>query len=233
MWDGLLYDRSVHPLGKSWESWVSTWCKWMLSIPKKKNPSLDETGKHCSSNQNEKKVWFLTGTFGNVIPIKRACIIPAGKAIFFPILMKEDSLEEDSDLKTVSELRNRCRDAMNRVIDMEASIDGLIVKRLHHYRVQSNAFYLTFPKDNVYDVRPGRTLSVCDGFWLFIRPLELGKHEISFKGETALNQSNTLVQLKRGNVHRNIQKHIAMKERDQLQPTFKLAVSYNLTIIES
>lgn len=230
MLDGLLFDRSVHPLGESWESWASIWCKWMLSIPKKKNPSLDETGKYCSINQSEKKVWFLTGTFGNVIPIKRVCTIPVGRAIFFPILMKEDSLEEDSDLKTVSDLRKRCRDAMNQVIDMKATIDGLMIKRLYQYRVQSNAFCLAFPKDNVYGVRPGRTLSVCDGYWLFIRPLGLGKHEISFMGETSLTQPNTLVQLKRGKAHRHIQRHIAMKERDQLEPTFKLAVSYNLII---
>jgi hypothetical protein len=56
-----LYERNVHPFGISLEKWAARWCKWMLSIPKKKNPSIDETGKYCSMNQNDKNVWFLTG----------------------------------------------------------------------------------------------------------------------------------------------------------------------------
>src|SRR5215212_2809754 len=132
----------------------------VLSIPKKKNLSLDETGKCCSMNQNDKNVWFLTGTFGNIVPVKRKCTIPAGKAIFFPILEKEDS-----DLKTELELIKRSGDATNRVVHMEATIDGEKVDQLGSYRVQSEVFNLTFPEDNVYDVRPRLTRSVCDGYW--------------------------------------------------------------------
>jgi hypothetical protein len=233
MQDALLYERRVHPSGKSWEEWAAIWCNWMLSIPKNKNPSLDETGKNCSMNQDYEKVWFLTGTFGNINSFKRECTIPEGRAILFPILMKEDSLIEDSDLKTESELRARCRDAMNRVIHMEATIDGQRLDRLESFRVQSEAFYLTFPEQNAYDVRPGLTLSVCDGYWLFIKPLQTGKHYIRFKGETSLNESHTLAQLKKGEAHRRLRQDIKKKQRAQVQPTFKLEVSYRLTIIKS
>jgi hypothetical protein len=222
----LLYERNVHPFGKSWEKWAALWCKWILSIPKKKNPSLDETGKYCSMNQNDKNVWFLTGTFGNIVPVKRKCTIPAGKAIFFPILEKEDSLEEDSDLKTELELIKRSRDATNRVVHMEATIDGEKIDQLDSYRVQSEVFNLTFPEDNVYDVRPGLTRSVCDGYWLFIKPLQIGKHHIYFKGETSLEEAYTLTQLKNNEVHSPIWEHI----NENL--TFKLEVSYELTIIK-
>jgi hypothetical protein len=221
-----LYERNVHPFGKSWEKWAAIWCSWMLSIPKKKNPSLDETGKYCSMNQNDENVWFLTGTFGNIVPVKRKCTIPAGKAIFFPILVKEDSLEEDSDLRTELELIKRSRDATNRVVHMEATIDGEKVGRLESYRVQSEVFDLTFPENNVYGVRPGLTRSVCDGYWLFIKPLQIGKHFIDFKGETSLNEAYTLTQLKNSEVHSPILEHV----NENL--TFKLQVSYELTIIK-
>jgi hypothetical protein len=221
-----LYERSAHPFGKSWEKWAALWCNWMFSIPKKKNPSLDETGKYCSINQNDENVWFLTGTFGNIIvPVKRKCTIPARKAIFFPILVKEDSLEEDSDLKTELELIKRSRDATNRLIQMEAAIDGEIVDQLESYRAQSEVFDLVFPKDNVYDVKPGLTRSVCDGYWLFIKPLEIGKHDIYFKGETLLKEAHTLTHLKGREVYHPIMRHINEKS------TFKLEVSYELTII--
>jgi hypothetical protein len=168
----------------------------------------------------------LTGTFGNIVPVKRKCTIPVGKAIFFPILEKEDSLEEDSDLKTEIELIKRSRDATNRVVYMEATIDGEKVDQLENYRVQSEVFNLTFPEDNVYDVRPGLTRSLCDGYWLFIKPLQIGKHYIYFKGETSLEEAYTLTQLKNNEVHNAIWEHI----NENL--TFKLEVSYELTIIK-
>jgi hypothetical protein len=198
----------------------------MLSIPKKKNPSLDETGKYCSMNQSDKNVWFLTGTFGNIVPVKRKCTIPAGKAIFFPILEKEDSLEGDSDLNTELELIKRSRDATNRMVHMEATIDGEKIDQLESYRVHSEVFDLTFPENNVYDVRPGLTRSVCDGYWLFIKPLQIGKHSIDFKGETSLNEAYTLTQLKTSEVHSPIWEHINENS------TFNLEVSYELTIIK-
>ena len=220
-----LYKRNMHPFGKSWEKWAAIWCKWMLSIPKKKNPSLDETGKYCSINQNDENVWFLTGTFGNIVPVKRKCTIPAGKAIFFPILVKEDSLEEDSDLKTELELIKRSSDATNRLVHMEATINWEKVDQLERYRVQSEVFDLTFPEDNVYNVRAGLTRSVCDGFWLFIKPLQIGKHYIYFKGETSLQEAFTLNQLKSSEVYTPIWENV------NKNLTFKLEVSYELAII--
>jgi hypothetical protein len=220
----LLYERNFHPFGKSWEEWAALWCNWLLSISKKKNPAIDETGKYCSMNQNNEEVWFLAGTFGNIVPVKRRCTIPAGKAILFPILEKEDSFQEDRDLKTEEELIKRSRDATNRLIHMEATIDGESVDRLENYRVQSEVFDLTFPEDNVYDIGAGLTRSVCDGYWLFIKPLLAGKHYIYFKGETSLDEAFTLTQLRSNDAYGQIWKHISENS------TFKLEVSYELTV---
>jgi hypothetical protein len=197
----------------------------MLSIPKKKNPSIDKTGKYCSMNQNDENVWFLTGTFGNTLPVKRSCIIPKEKSIFFPILVKEDSLKEDFDLKTESDLIKRASDATNRLICMEATIDGKSIDKLENYRVQSEIFDLVFPEDNVYDVRAGPTRSVCDGYWLFVKPLEIGRHTIYFMGETLLKEPHTFAHLKNKKVYRPIRRHIKKWE------TFRLEVSYELTIV--
>jgi hypothetical protein len=219
------YNRTIHPFGKSWEKWAAMWCKWMLSIAKKENPCLDETGKYCSVNQNNKNVWFLAGTFGNTITVRRKCTIPLGNAIFFPLLVKEDSFAEDSDLNTEVKLIKRARDATDKVLDMDASIDGKKVEHLEKYRVQSEVFDLRFPEDNVYDVRPGVTRSVCDGFWLFIKPLEIGKHVIYFKGETLLAESYTKNQMRKTEVYAPIREHI------DTNLTFKLEVLYELTIM--
>jgi hypothetical protein len=220
----MLYDRNTRPFGRSWERWAAIWCNWMLSIPKKNNPSLDETGRYCSVDQNDPNVWFLTGTFGNINQLVRRCIIPGGKAILFPILVKEDSFEEDSDLKTELELKRRSSNATNKTVYVEATIDGKRLESLENYRVQSEVFNLKFPEDNVYGVRPGFTRSVCDGYWLFVKPLTIGKHYIEFKGETLLEDPYTLAQLENTKVYRSIWPHI----NENL--TFKLAVCYELTV---
>jgi hypothetical protein len=224
MQDDFLYERNFHPFGKSWEKWAAMWCSWLLSIPKKENPAIDETGKYCSINQKNENVWFLAGTFGNIVPVNRKCTIPAGKAIFFPILEKEDSFQEDPDLKTEEDLKTRARDATNRMVQIEATIDGKRVYQLENYRVQSEVFDLTFPEDNVYNIRPGLTRSVCDGYWIFIKPLQTGMHYIHFKGETSLDEAFTLDRMKSNDVYSPIWKHINENS------TFKLEVSYELAI---
>ena len=158
----------------------------MLCIPKVNNPSFDTTGRHCSVGQTEPKVWFLTGTFGNTRLVERKCTVASRYSLFFPVLEKEDSFTEDSDLNDEAQLIDRCVNAMNRVIRMEACIDGQVVRHLENFRVCSHVFDLTFPLDNVYGVSPGKTRSICDGYWLFIKPLKIGQHRIHFKGEVVL-----------------------------------------------
>ena len=85
------------------------WCNWLLTIPKRRNPAVDISGRHCKVNQKYENVWFLTGPFGNDLTIKRKCKIPAGRAIFLPVLFKEDSFAEsteDDDVKTERSIEN-------------------------------------------------------------------------------------------------------------------------------
>ena len=138
--------------------------------------------------------------------------------------MKEDSLADDSDLKTEDDLINRCEQATNRLISIEAYIDNQRIEQLENYRVRSDVFDLVFPKDNVYSVRPGLTRSVCEGYWLFIKPLQAGKHSLFFRGETSLEEPYTIKQLKGNPIHSLIWKNMDIKS------TFKLDVSYDLTI---
>ena len=225
MYDDLLFNRNERPFGISWEEWAALWCRWMLSIPKKSNPSTDLTGKYCGINQSNQNVWFLTGTFGNAFLIRRKCTIQAGKAIFFPILEKEDSFTEDSDLKIESELIRRSKDATDKSINLELVIDGIPIEYMLDYRVQSNIFDLEFPEDNVYEVKPGLTRSVCDGYWAFIKPPSEGKHHIYFKGETALEDPITLSRMKEISTFNEIKEYITKKS------TFRLEVLYELNVI--
>jgi hypothetical protein len=164
---------------------VVKWCKWFYSIPKNTHPAIDTTGEYSSLNQTDPDLWFLAGSFGNIVPIERRCVIPSGRAILFPIIEKEDSFTEDTDLKTESELIRRCSNAMDQVLHVEAALDGQGIKP---QRILSPIFDLDFPENNVYDIQPGRTRSVCDGYWIFLEPLQRGRHYIEFMGEAVLEE---------------------------------------------
>jgi hypothetical protein len=196
----------------------------MFSIEKKKNPCIDKTGRSSSEKQEDSNVWFLAGTFGNINIIRRNVMIPIGRSILFPILVKEDSFAEDNDLTNESELIMRCRQASDKVLNMEARIDGQSIQNLENYRVQTGVFEIKLPENNVYDLAPGPTKSVCDGFWIFLKPLNAGKHTIYFRGETSLNEPFTKRRLRRTKVYSQIWSQV------DKEPVFRVEVMYKLQI---
>jgi hypothetical protein len=220
-----MYPRKSRPFGKRWEEWAAIWCSWLLSIPKNINPSLDQTGANCAINQNDRYVWFLGGTFGNVTQVTRTCSIPKGKAIFFPILEKEDSFAEDTDFTSESELSTRAREFVDRVKYLELNVDGVFLKEMNKYRVQSVFFDLEFPANAVYNVKPGLTRAVCDGYWVFLRPLPPGKHTIHFAGEVEMVSNDIVTQQF---LDEPLYKPI--KELINKKSSFRLDILYNILI---
>ena len=152
---------------------IEKWCKWFYSISKDTHPAI--TG---NTDINQTDPWFLVGSFGNIKLIKRKCVIPYGKSIFFPVLSKEDSFAEDTDLKTESELVERCNTHMDSIISMDVIVDNVKIKP---QRMCSDVFDLVYPLNNVYDVPAGKTRSVVDGYWVLLK-LPVGSHEIHFTG---------------------------------------------------
>jgi hypothetical protein len=177
-----LYPRGSTPFGKSWEEWAATWSKWYLEQPVGTSPANDKSGKNSSQSQNNADVWFLAGTLRG--SADRTCTIPAGKAILFPIVVKDCSFAEYPNLKTESDLRKcAAKDEIDSVGRNEVTVDGTELQNADKHRVQSTLFEFTFPENNVYGVKPGPTQAVSDGYWVFLEPLPPGDHEIYFVGE--------------------------------------------------
>ncbi len=221
----IMYPRNYQPFGKSWEKWIAIWCNWLLSIPRDINPAVDESGINSSQNQDDPNVWFLGGTFGNNIPVRRKCTVPKSKSILFPIVNKEDSFAEDLDLIHEQELSMRARNSMDRLICLQLIIDGKKLPNLRDYRVLSEFFDLTFPQNNVYDVNPGITRAVCDGYWAFLKPLPVGLHEIYFSAEVFLPKGDEVTkQIQNSSIFRSILKEISETS------TLKIDVTYELMI---
>jgi hypothetical protein len=173
--DRLTYNPDENPFGKTWGEWTAEWWKWSLSLPKDQNPITDTTGKNASYNQRG-PVWFLAGTFGGLA--ERACEIPAGKAIFFPISCNSTSFAECPNFKTETELRAFAKADIDQVKTIMATVDGQRLPDSDLRRLESPPFELDLPEENVVGVGPGKTKSTSDGYWVFLKPLPAGNHEI-------------------------------------------------------
>jgi hypothetical protein len=223
--ESIMYPRKYQPFGKSWEKWTAIWCDWLFSIPKDKNPAVDETGKNSSQNQVDPNVWFLAGSFGNNIPVRRKCTMPNSKAILFPIVNKEDSFAEDLDLVYEEELAMRARNSMDRLICLQLIVDGKRLQNLSEYRVFSEFFDLTFPENNVYDVNFGNTRAVCDGYWAFLRPLSIGSHEIYFSAKVFLPKDDQVTkQIKNCAIYSSVAGEIDKNSTLNIEVTYELTV---------
>jgi hypothetical protein len=176
----IYFTNRQRPYGFSFGEWTVRWWQWAVSSPIDINPIVDETGRYANMNQSG-PVWFLAGTPGeNRIPI-RECTVPTGKALLFPVINYEINQLEDPHLRTEEAMVKHVVDDINDIINKEAIVDG---KSIPTYRVQSypKVFSLDVCKDNWLGISPGIIKAAADGYWVFLKPLEAGKHEVYFHG---------------------------------------------------
>ena len=190
--------------GYSYGEWGAKWWQWALSIPAASNPLLDPTGANAAVSQSG-PVFFLAGTFGE--SVSRAVEIPAGKALFFPIVNAFWGSTCVGEPRT----RDGIRPLVAPQIDattVSAEIDGVPVQNLGNYRAESPLFCLDVALDlfGISDpsefCAPGQFIPNCtadlpnpeehfgptvgigpcmaDGVWLLIAPLKPGQHTIHF-----------------------------------------------------
>jgi hypothetical protein len=182
-----IYSTFDNPYGFSYGKWTAKWWEWAYSVSLKINPAYDNTGKLCSINQTS-PVWFLPGTSGH--DVVRKCTIFKNTSILFPILNSECSYAEFPYLENETQLSICAKAEQDKVNSLEASIDGIKLVNLNQYRIQSPLFNFTLPENNILHLKPQITQAVSDGNWIFLLPLSIGNHTISFKGDTADSSGN-------------------------------------------
>jgi len=194
-----------NPYGMSYGDWGGAWWAWVLSIPKAENPNFDTTGEFCHVGQ-EGPVWFLAGNFGG--ENTRTCTVPAGKALFFPIINNVYWSPEDLafvkdviapsqgwDLTGLTDeeiLRMGVNWATDHATALSVTIDGVPVVNPWQYRAESSAFTLEL-SDALADFgypAGTRTPSVSDGYWIMLRPLPAGEHTINFTSAGSYSVAN-------------------------------------------
>src|SRR5436309_10541191 len=153
------------PYGLSYGHWTAKWWQWFVAIPAAKNPGADETGENAGVDQFDHNVWFLAGTFGGKT-VERTCMIPAGRAILFPVINYEINTLEKPELKTESELVTHVIQDEDDIINLDAIVDR---QKIPIYRVRSEPsfFTITAPEDNAVQIpNGGTTRATADGYWV-------------------------------------------------------------------
>src|SRR5262245_2563778 len=151
-----------HPFGHTYGEWSAKWWQYALSIPTPQNPNFDQTGANFAVGQTG-NVWFLSGLITFSAPgqpvgggggiVTRDVILPAGKAILFPVLDSEfDNVAVGGPDTTfsVDQLRAFVKGNQDTAENMEADVDGQVIQNLPSYRVVSPVFSFHLPSDNIY-----------------------------------------------------------------------------------
>ena len=166
------------PFGFSYGEWTTKWWEWALSIPIPFNPVLDDTGQYADRNQHN-PVWFLAGTIGDENKVAhRTCTVPKQKAVLFPIINYIYTEDRPFDeIKLVKHVKQDIDD----IVVKEATIDGYQVPI---YRVNSDPclFHLRVAEKNRLGISVGTTDASADGYWVFVKSLNIGQHDIHFHG---------------------------------------------------
>jgi hypothetical protein len=181
--------------GRTYSEWSAAWQQWALSIPASNHPLFD-TGD-CSVGQSG-PVWFLGGKFCNINSpncgtsnVVRSCSVPAGRALYIPVLNAEWSVLEMNDPKfQIADLRSLAASNIDGTTNLSFELDGAKIPHLKKdFRVQSPAFVFTIPDDNLFNAvgegqYPGGAYfpGLDDGVYVMLSPLRAGPHQIHFHG---------------------------------------------------
>jgi hypothetical protein len=133
-------------------------------------------------------VWFLAGSFGTD-PVVRTCEVPAGKALYFPLINTLYGAFLNDPPETRTEEFVRAAGSCTEAAEISVSIDGFEVPRPTRFFTGASGslsplFNVQLPPGNVFGVDesivPELVLSPSSeqGYYLFVQPLPPGEHVI-------------------------------------------------------
>jgi hypothetical protein len=166
------------PYGLTYTEWAEKWWQWGLSIPADENPFLDPDGRFCGVGQSG-PVFFLAGSF-NSGTFVRECTVPAGKALLITGGTVLGVLGVDAP--TEDELRAIVDQAFAGETNIQADVDGVPLRDLASYIVESPLFSFTIPENGV-GLPAGEYQGILKGIFLLVEPLPVGEHVIHRRNE--------------------------------------------------
>ncbi len=165
------------PYGTTYGQWSAAWWQWALAQPPASHPFVDDPAFDVSAGQSG-RVWFLATPFGVV---ERCVTIPFGKSLFVGLMNAEGSDLEGLGT-TEAEQRDAARFQANHISSVACWIDGVKVRGIDRFRVESPQFGFSAPSPWIFGDTGGSGTAVADGYYVFIPPLSKGRHTIRITG---------------------------------------------------
>jgi hypothetical protein len=114
--------------------------------------------------------------------VERTCTVPKGKAIFFPVF-NVFSTFGDPDSPNLRDAIKFVKGYIDQATNLKASVDGTNIN-VNKLRSLTIPFEFTLPPDNIFGITDPSALgpykAIADGYWVALKPLSVGNHEISF-----------------------------------------------------
>ncbi len=186
----LIVAASDSVAGKSMAEWGIRWTDYLLSFDCDHFPVFSATGEDAGHFQDG-QVYFLSGSVGG--KIHRQVTVEYGKYLFVPIVTYLNHYPcpypnfkpaPGQSMKTF--LMQGAADIIDGVNTMKLAVNGDTLSDLSAYRFTSDLFYLKpNPELVCIDVciTDGPQPSIVDGYWVILKPLPRGRHDIWFYGE--------------------------------------------------
>ena len=225
--------------GKTYAKWAAKWWKWAASFPVDTNPIADETGELCDIGQSG-PVWFLAGTLG-ATGVKRECTIPAGKALFYPVINAAwvdapgDEALSDEEVRWIvttmtggGDLGCQISSTLGTISSPTLGDWGLGYEQSAPVttlgrpivRAQSPKVRVDLPADNIFGVPAGvNDRLIAEGYWVMLPPLKPGEHVLNLHGAQCVPA-----------VAENEEPIVDQNGEQLLEKTFETEVTYYLDV---
>ncbi|OZG74486.1 hypothetical protein BTA51_05635 [Hahella sp. CCB-MM4] len=175
-----MVSSSDYVAGHPVSDYANRWWMWAFSVPDDVSPVRDKSGEFCQVSQ-QGDVWFLAGGYGSS-KIKRTCVVPAGKYLFFPVInmaywpRKEGAMTCD-EAKKLAALNN------DKLLNIQVSLDSVVARNPVDTRISSTSCFDIYEKIPRKYNPPKLYPSATDGYWVMLKPLDKGKHMLKFSAQ--------------------------------------------------
>jgi hypothetical protein len=162
--------------GRSQADWSVAWWQWAASFDGADSPVADRTGAYCHLKQNG-PVWFLAGTYGTRRTV-RTCTVPRGKHLFFPLINYVYFVANPAVPPSCASVTLSAQRATEHPSALVLNLDGVDGSELSTHRQATSCFNIGALADPPQQIFP----SAANGYYVMLKPLPPGEHELNFGG---------------------------------------------------
>ncbi len=201
-------DPTQPQFGNSYAGWGSALWQWFYQMQMPASgecidPLTDPTGASCAFGQDPSSpVFFLTGNTGGTV-VRTACVVPAGKAVFFPIfdVAADNGGVPPAAVLTPTQLHDTIQSEIDSLLltNLTAIVDGKELADIARFKVNATEFSYTVPPEpNTYSCGGVSFSGPVDpsyqgGYYVMLPAFAPGAHEIHFTAREVVQPEDFVV----------------------------------------